>query len=215
MAGEPTAKERMLKSIRKGLIEKKENPYPELDPSPLYFPNEDSLDVIFATEFNLVKGEFIYCEDLKSFARNFRSLAQHMPWKDLRVWEKDLQVLLDKYKIGYNAELSELVNADIGFTLCEALIARNGSILLSTGSETGRGLLILPPIHIVLAYQDQLVMDLKDGFNLIRKKYSETIPSSLVCITGPSRTADIEKTLVLGAHGPKRLLVFFIDQKKD
>jgi L-lactate dehydrogenase complex protein LldG len=58
-------------------------------------------------------------------------------------------------------------------------------------------------------------MDLKDGFSLIRKKYSETIPSSLVCITGPSRTADIEKTLVLGAHGPKRLLVFFIDQKKD
>ena len=54
-------------------------------------------------------------------------------------------------------------------------------------------------------------MDLKDGFKLIKNKYGTQIPSMISTITGPSRTADIEKTLVLGAHGPKELFVFLID----
>jgi len=202
----------MLKSIRKGLIEKKENPYPELDPTPLYFPTEESLDLVFATEFNKVKGEFIYCEDLGSFAKNYESLIQEYNWKDIRVWDTEIQEILNKYNIPYNSGSEDLESADIGFTLCEALLARNGSILMSSGLKSGRGLLILPPVHMVLAYQNQLVMDLKDGFGLLRNKYMNGIPSSVVCITGPSRTADIEKTLVLGAHGPKRLIVFFIDE---
>jgi L-lactate dehydrogenase complex protein LldG len=54
-------------------------------------------------------------------------------------------------------------------------------------------------------------MDLKDSFSLIKKKYGTNLPSMLSVITGPSRTADIEKTLVLGAHGPKDLYVFLLD----
>ncbi|MNL89836.1 Lactate utilization protein C [compost metagenome] len=54
-------------------------------------------------------------------------------------------------------------------------------------------------------------MDLKDAFKLIKDKYGSQIPSMISTITGPSRTADIEKTLVLGAHGPKELFVFLID----
>jgi L-lactate dehydrogenase complex protein LldG len=66
-------------------------------------------------------------------------------------------------------------------------------------------------VHIVLAYTSQLVLDLKDGFKLLKKKYGNNIPSLISTITGPSRTADIEKTLVLGAHGPKELFVFLLD----
>ena len=101
--------------------------------------------------------------------------------------------------------------ADVGFTLCEALIARNGSILLSNAGMAGRRLSIYPPIHIVLAYTSQLVLDLKDGFKLIKNKYGNQLPSMISTVTGPSRTADIEKTLVLGAHGPKELYVFLLD----
>jgi L-lactate dehydrogenase complex protein LldG len=101
--------------------------------------------------------------------------------------------------------------AEVGFTLCEALIARNGSIMLSNANAAGRRLSIYPPVHIVLAYTSQLVLDLKDGFKLIKEKYADRIPSMITTVTGPSRTADIEKTLVLGAHGPKELFVFLLD----
>jgi L-lactate dehydrogenase complex protein LldG len=63
----------------------------------------------------------------------------------------------------------------------------------------------------VIARTGQLVMDLKDGFQLLKSKYGQNIPSLISTITGPSRTADIEKTLVLGAHGPKELFVFLVD----
>ena len=75
----------------------------------------------------------------------------------------------------------------------------------------GRRLSIYPPVHIVLAYTSQLVPDLKDAFALLKSKYGNQIPSMITNVTGPSRTADIEKTLVLGAHGPKELFVFLLD----
>ena len=106
---------------------------------------------------------------------------------------------------------SSIISAEVGFTLCEALIARNGSILLSNAGMAGRRLSIYPPIHIVLAYTSQLVPDLKDGFKLIKSRYGNQLPSMISNVTGPSRTADIEKTLVLGAHGPKELFVFLLD----
>ena len=83
--------------------------------------------------------------------------------------------------------------------------------MVSNESAAGRRLSIFPHHHIVIARTSQLVLDLKDGFQLLKKKYGNQIPSMISNITGPSRTADIEKTLVLGAHGPKELFVFLID----
>jgi len=99
----------------------------------------------------------------------------------------------------------------VGITYCEALVARNGSVLVSNGTAAGRRLSIYPHIHIVIAYTSQLVLDLKDGFKVLKEKYPENMPSMVSNITGPSRTADIEKTLVLGAHGPKELYVFLLE----
>src|SRR3546814_3121203 len=89
-------------------------------------------------------------------------------------------------------------------SLCEALIARNGSVLMSSAQSSGRRLSVFPHAHIVVAWSGQLVTDLKDGFRLLKEKYGDKVPSYTGIITGPSRTADIEKTLVLGAHGPRR-----------
>ena len=79
--------------------------------------------------------------------------------------------------------------------------------MLSSKQGSGRSLSIFPPIHIVIAFASQLVEDIQDGLELVKKKYA-TLPSMICLTTGPSRTADIEKTLVLGAHGPKELVVF-------
>ena len=93
----------------------------------------------------------------------------------------------------------------------DALIVQTGSVLVTTASAGGRALSVLPPHHVVIATKDQLVADLADGYAILRKKYNNNWPSFISFITGPSRTGDIERILVLGAHGPRRLTVILID----
>ena len=91
------------------------------------------------------------------------------------------------------------------------MIARTGSFLLSSRQFAGRRLGIYPPIHIVVATSSQLLPDIGDGLAFIRKKYGNNLPSMISLVTGASRTADIEKTLILGAHGPRELYLFLLD----
>ena len=99
---------------------------------------------------------------------------------------------------------------DAGITACEAAVAQTGSILVSSGSCGGRALSILPHVHVVLVSLDQIVATLGDALDLVRSHHAGRLPSMLSFITGPSRTGDIERILVLGAHGPKELLVILI-----
>lgn len=103
---------------------------------------------------------------------------------------------------------SELETCDAGITECDALVAQTGSVLVTARSAGGRALSVLPPHHVVIARRDQLVSDLPAAFDLLKKKYADAYPSFISFITGPSRTGDIERILVLGAHGPKRLTIF-------
>jgi L-lactate dehydrogenase complex protein LldG len=211
MKDSTTSKERLLKKIRKALLEKRENPYPNLEDLPLYPPTTESPEVIFAEEFTRVSGQFVYCEDEISFIENILLLAEEKKWRKIYCWEPQLQELLNTYEYPFYATDKDFELAEVGLTLCECLIARNGSIMVSNGNAAGRRLSIYPHAQIVVAYTSQMVMDLKDGFNIIKKKYGSNLPSMISNITGPSRTADIEKTLVLGAHGPKELFVFLLD----
>ena len=107
-----------------------------------------------------------------------------------------------------------LRDVDLGVTGCDCLVAYTGSVVLTARSAAGRVLSILPPAHLVIARRDQLVPHLADAYGLLRQRYGATVeswPSMMTVITGPSRTADIEKVLVLGAHGPKALFVLLLD----
>jgi len=101
---------------------------------------------------------------------------------------------------------------DAGLTACETLVAQTGSILVSSATCGGRGLSILPHAHVVIATTDQLVGTVGDALDLARQRYAGRLPSMLSFITGPSRTGDIERILVLGAHGPKELFVILVDK---
>lgn len=206
-----TSKEKLLKKIRKALLEKRDNPYPNLEDQPIYPAIDELLEVAFAQEFTAVSGQFVFCEDELQFIENLLNLAEQHKWHKIYCWEPALQDILTRYDYPYFETAKDFEQAEVGFTLCEALIARNGSILLSNANMAGRRLSIYPPVHIVLAYTSQLVPDLKDGFQLIKTRYGKQMPSMISTVTGPSRTADIEKTLVLGAHGPKELFVFLLD----
>ena len=206
-----TSREKLLKKIRKALLEKRDNPYPNLEDLPMYEPNDELLEVLFAEQFTNVAGQFVFCEDEVQFIENLLTLAEERKWHKIYCWEPALQQILTTYEYPFFETDKDFEQAQVGFTLCEALIARNGSILISNANMAGRRLSIYPPVHIVLAYTSQLVTDLKDGFKIIKTKYGHQLPSMITTITGPSRTSDIEKTLVLGAHGPKELFVFLLD----
>ena len=104
----------------------------------------------------------------------------------------------------------DLESCDVGITECDALIAQTGSVLVTSRSAGGRALSVLPPHHVVLARREQLIPDLSSVFALLKEKYQSNYPSFISLITGPSRTGDIERILVLGAHGPRKLTIFLL-----
>lgn len=99
-----------------------------------------------------------------------------------------------------------LAGFEASLTPASAVVVRTGSILVTSRGAGGRRLSVLPPLHVVVAGVSQLVDSLDEAFAGLEGDDS----SSVSLITGPSRTADIEKILVLGAHGPKRLALILI-----
>jgi L-lactate dehydrogenase complex protein LldG len=209
-----SAKSIILSNIRKALVNPTPMPYPNLDTKSQVFADTDDLpDVEFAKNFNEINGRFIYCDNHDYFIDNLRKLVELNQWNHLFAWETELQDLLINRHFKHCRIGNELDKADAGITFCEALIARTGSVLVSTGQQSGRTLTVYPPVHIIVAYHGQVLRDMEDGLNFIAQKYQGKIPSLISFASGPSRTADIEKTLVLGAHGPKEVYVFFIENK--
>lgn len=208
---ESKTKEKILKKIRQSLIHKTKNPYPNLDfDSGIYVPSDESLDLLFAHQFTKVNGQFIFCENESEFAENLIALAKEKGWYKIFCREEKIKHFLNQCSFPYFSDDAKIINMTVGITLCENLVARTGSVIISSKQISGRQLPIFPDTHIVLAYTSQLVYDIKDALQFIKTKYAN-IPSMISAITGPSRTADIEKTLVQGAHGPKELFIFLID----
>jgi L-lactate dehydrogenase complex protein LldG len=109
---------------------------------------------------------------------------------------------------GYDKDALE--SCDAGLTECESLVAQTGSVCVTARSSGGRALSVLPPHHIVIAKKEQLVSDLAAAYEHLAEKYGANYPSFISFISGPSRTGDIERILVLGAHGPKKLTVLLV-----
>ena len=109
-------------------------------------------------------------------------------------------------RIRWSSEGGPLEASQATVTLAEALVARTGSVFVSSGCG-GRGASVAAPVHIVAATLGQMVPDLETAFARLRERGAQEKNSMLCLITGSSRTADIEKILVQGAHGPRRLAV--------
>lgn len=209
---ESTSKEKVLKNIRNALLNEAENPFPHVDfTSPVYPENEESPDVNFAEEFTRVGGKFVYCESVPEFVENYKILASRNNWPPAFCFDSQIIAMLQEGRIAFTSNEDEFLKQMVGITGCEFLISRLGSIMVSSRQGSGRKLNVFPEVHIVIAWTHQLVPDLRHAFAGIMNKYAKKIPSMISIITGPSRTADIEKTLVMGAHGPKELYVFMIE----
>jgi L-lactate dehydrogenase complex protein LldG len=207
---ESTSREKVLKKVRHALIYKTDNPYPQVDfESSVYKQMQETSDVNFAQEFTKVGGVFIYCEDERELVSTLSALHTECEWNNIYCIEPEIQYMLTQAGVPFESDEDSLQNIRVGITGCEFVIARLGSIMVS--SKNSRRLNAYPEIHVVIAYAHQLVDDLKDAFEAVQSKYSGKLPSMLSVITGPSRTADIEKTLVMGAHGPRELFLILVE----
>lgn len=98
--------------------------------------------------------------------------------------------------------------ADVGISGVDNLLGETGSLVVLAKREEPRSVSLLPPLHIALAREDQLMPDLFDLFT--KCNLAAGMPSCLTLITGPSKTGDIELTLVTGVHGPGEIHVVIV-----
>jgi len=211
---ESTSKEKVLKAVREAIISKTDQPFPKIDPDkPVFREIQESPDIHFAQELTAAGGNFIYCIDETEFLQGIRYLMSERKWDHIYALEPHVIELLERGNIPVVSDRDRFMQAHTGMTGCEFLIARLGSVMVSTGQQAGRRIFAYPENHIILAYTSQIVPDIREALIRMRKKHERGMPSMISLITGPSRTADIEKTLVMGAHGPRELFVFLMEDR--
>ena len=106
-----------------------------------------------------------------------------------------------------NSFYPELNDCDASVTGCEYLIARTGSIVLSSGLQSGRTASVYAPVHICIAYTDQLVYDIKDAINALKENYKDHLPSLITLATGQAERPILRKPWLLVYMARKRYFV--------
>lgn len=211
-----TSRDVVLRRIRESLAKPAPQPAAPDFTAPLHPAASDDLAVAFAQSFRRVGGEFYYCESAEHFYDQLFLYKKEKGLDNLYVWEPELKKLLHAGGLVFSGDETDfLKKADASLTTCEALIARTGSVLVSSTSSSGRRLTIYPEQHLIFARTSQVVADIGDALQALRARYGEKLPSMFSLTTGPSRTADIEKTLVLGAHGPRAIALFLLDDTPE
>ena len=206
------ARAAVLARIRQGLARPAPQPPRPDFGAPVHPPLPADLAVAFAESFQRVGGAFYYCESEAHFAAQLAAYLKEQQIERLFAWEPAVQAVLLAAGVPFVADETDfLPHADAGLTTCEALVARTGSLLVAAATAAGRRLSIYPDQHLVLARTGQVVAEIGDALRAVQARYGPQMPSMVSLTTGPSRTADIEKTLVLGAHGPRRLVLFLLD----
>ena len=206
-----TGKEHILRKVREASYKSYDRIKPNIDlDSEVFAIKEDNPLVIFAENLIDIGGKFVYCQDEENFAIKLGALLEEREWLNPVSHSQELSAILSNKNIIHSSANPIPIDSKVGISTCEYLVARLGSVVVSSWSNPGRQMHAYPEIHIVMAKANQVVSDIGEAIKKMRKKYSVDFPSQITLITGPSRTADIEKTLVMGAHGPKELIVFVI-----
>jgi len=207
-----SSKEIILKKIRKALSHPAPIPFAGTEGNAsVFMPPYDDLAVQFAEAFSTLEGKFLFCDNEKSAAQKIMEIASVNQWNKLYCKEQHLQSIIHLEFPQFHF-FDTLAHCDAAITGCELLVSRTGTIVLSAAQTEGRTASVYAPVHICIASTKQLVHDLKDAFQKLKDKYGTSLPSSISFATGPSRTADIEKTLVVGVHGPGQVYVILVDE---
>ena len=206
-----TARENILKKIKQALGKPVPVPFPASEGNEsVFLPSQQELEIEFAENFSKLEGRFSFCADEKELVLQLQTLIDTRKWTKIYSRETGINEKLSNAGFICNYA-NDVATCDAAITGCEALIARTGSMVMSSAQLSGRTISVYAPIHICIAYTKQLVYDISEGLQQVREGYGQNFPSLVTLATGPSRTADIEKTLVVGVHGPKEVFCFLVD----
>ena len=204
-----TNREIVLRKVREASYREYERDFSSLDfDAEVFAITDDNPLVSFAEELIKIGGRFVYCENERDMAIKLSALLDEKEWVNPVIQSQELGAFFKEKGLLFQDSNPIPVDTKVGISACEFLIGRLGSVLVSSWSNPGRQMHAYSEVHIVIAQANQVVMTIGEAMIKLRKKYAIDFPSEITMITGPSRTADIEKTLVMGAHGPKELIVF-------
>ena len=206
---ENPGRERILGRIRKAL----EHAAPVLPQAPLrpfFAPVTDPLER-FEKECEANKTELILATDAVAVAAAVESILDSLPAGEIFMQDsprlRDVaRSFMSPRTLRWSSQGAPSEASQATISECELLVALTGSIVVSA-SCGGRGASVVAPCHVVVARLEQLVPDLEAALARVRAMGVDAGNSFVGLITGSSRTADIEKILVLGAHGPRRLVL--------
>lgn len=127
--------------------------------------------------------------------------------------------LVTSLKIDINLQVFDFIidgNKEMLFNECPAALSNShcaisatGSIVLWPDSDEPRSLSLIPPVHFVIVDADKMYADF--ATLMAEQQWQDKLPTNVVLISGPSKTADIQQTLAYGAHGPKELIVLLLN----
>jgi L-lactate dehydrogenase complex protein LldG len=180
----------------------------------------------FESELTRVGGRFHRATTAESAFQYIEQVASIRQAKRIIAWETkviddiDLSGKLEEKGIEVLTETSDrefipvAAASDVGVSGVDFALADTGTLVLLARKGQARSISLLPPVHIAVVKPEQLLSGLSDLFPLLRgeaQAQGRDLSSAITFITGPSRTADIELTLVVGVHGPQQLHVVLLD----
>jgi len=168
--------------------------------------------------FSVAANAQMACDQIADIAAGVKAtkaVGWHSPWLQRlglasRFAETGIEFITDAECADKAAFIKEAAEAAIGITPVDYALADSGTLCLLAGKNQPRTASLLPPVHIAVLQPQQIVRGLDDLFALLPGGGRE-MSSAVTLITGPSRTADIELTLVVGVHGPQQLHVILAD----
>jgi L-lactate dehydrogenase complex protein LldG len=215
-----TARDAILHRIRTSLAGSPPlTPPPVPEVWPRQNPDRAALADRFVAELNAVSGETIRCRSMDEAQRQLADLMRQSEWANIGAPDtpaaRQLTAGLSERPvqwIGADCKPRDIAQLDAGLIEADTLLADTGSCMIACRATHERLMCYLPPACVVLARVGQLVEHLPAAWaDIARRSADGQLRGEFVIVTGPSRTADIEKILILGVHGPKRLVVLLVD----
>jgi L-lactate utilization protein LutB len=191
------------------LSDSEDNENPTADRGTDARQDHDDLIKKFSQELVSLDGEFTLCQP-QDLPKLIIDELNQLRINAIHAWEKDalpagLIVTLEKEGISIREDLDSEVK--VGISGAEAAIAATGTLVLPSGKGKPQFVSLTPEIHFAVLNASDICQDLAQGLQLPAIREASTIS----LISGPSRTADIEMTLTLGVHGPRKVHVFCLD----
>jgi L-lactate dehydrogenase complex protein LldG len=214
-----SARDAILSRIRTRLAE--DQPL-ERPPAPEVWPREnppiDQMITRFIQELEAVSGEAVRCASMEEARAKLAELCREQGWTKLGAMDRpicrEIAAGFSPEQVAWAADEwtpQSMAELSAGLVAADTLLADTGTAMIACPTSQDRLLCYLPPVCVVVARTDRLVEHLSAAWDDIAPRVADPqLRGEFVFITGPSRTADIEKILILGVHGPKRVIVVLV-----